>query len=79
MEPRKQEHRPRAEMRALVLQVLAISRRPLSRSEIARAIGRQKAPHISAFLDELVEEGVLERSVKVYHTKARGYVYRLRS
>ncbi len=78
IEPRKQEHRSREEMRELILHLMAMSRRPLSRSEISRAIGRQKSPHISAFIEELVAEGVLERSVKIYHNKAKGYVYQLR-
>lgn len=78
MERRKQEHRPREEMREMILQLMAMARRPLSRTEIARAIGRQKAPHISAFIEELVDEGLLERSIKIYHNKAKGYVYQLR-
>lgn len=77
--PREHGYRSREEMRHLVLQLLALTGRPMSRAEIAYAIGRQKAPHINAFLDELVEQGVLERSVKIYRTKAKGFVYKLRS
>jgi predicted transcriptional regulator len=78
METPKQEHRSRAETRAIILHLLSVSPRPLSRAEISRALRRQKSPHISAFIEELVEEGLLERSIKVYHNKAKGYVYQLR-
>jgi predicted transcriptional regulator len=70
-----QEHRPRSETRELIIMVLQTSEIPLSRMQIARAIKRQKSQNITSMIDELLEEGLIERGVKTYHNKVQGYVY----
>lgn len=72
-----QEHRPRDEARALIFDVVAESPRPLTRTEIARAIRREKTPHLITMIEELVDEGVFQRWTKLYPNGVEGYVYAL--
>lgn len=69
------EHRTREETRQEILNLLQHADRPLTRTQIARAIGRAKAPHIVHLIDELVEEGLLKRELMTFRTRAKGYVY----
>ncbi len=72
-----QAHRPRDEARALIFDVVAESERPLTRTEIARAIQRVKTPHLISMIEELVDEGVFRRWTKLYPNGVEGYVYAL--
>lgn len=71
----KQAHRPREETRRMIVEILRGSDAPLTRTEIARALQRGKTPHLSALLDALVLEGVVQRGVRVFPNGVQGYVY----
>lgn len=75
---KKQEHRPQHETRLLLIALFHQANRSLSRTEVARAIRRSKSPGLIAALDELVQEGIIERGIKTYHNKVRGYEYWLK-
>lgn len=69
------EHRTREETRQEILNLLQRVNRPLTRTQIARAIGRAKAPHIVHLIDELVDDGLLKRELTTFRTRAKGYIY----
>lgn len=70
-----QNHRSREETRAILLHLFSVAPRPLSRSEVARALKRSKSPNVTSLLEELVAEGILERGVRTYFTGVQGYEY----
>lgn len=72
-----QDHRPRDEARALIFDIVAESPRPLTRTEIARAIRRVKSPHLIDMIEELVDEGIFQRWTQLYPNGVEGYVYAL--
>lgn len=72
-----QEHRPREETRRLILEALTSRSGALTRTQIARAIQRQKTPHLIDMIEELVDEGVLVRRVKLFGNGVQGYLYSL--
>lgn len=73
-----QDHRPRDEARELILSVVAKSSNGLSRSQIAKLIERAKTPHLIELIEELVEEGLLSRRLKIYGNGVEGYIYSLK-
>lgn len=73
-----QEHRPLSETRELIVRSLIEAERPLTRTEIARALARKKSPHLIDIIDNLVDEQILDRGVKTFHNGVQGYVYSLR-
>ena len=74
----KQDHRPRDEARELILQALADAKSGLTRTQIANAMERAKTPHLIDLIEELVDEGILTRHVKVFGNGVEGYIYSLR-
>lgn len=74
-----QEHRPREETRELILQTIRSSPAPLTRTEIARAIGRVKSPHLIELIDSLVEDNLLHRETMSFHNGVEGYIYSLKA
>lgn len=72
---RQQSHRARYDMRELIIGILSNSDCPLSRTEIANAIQRRKSLNVNSLLEELVVEGYVERSIRVYSNGVQGYQY----
>jgi hypothetical protein len=70
-----QDHRPRDEARELILNAVSGSTNGLSRSQIAKLIERAKTPHLIELIEELVNEGLLSRHIKIYANGVEGYVY----
>ena len=75
----QQYHRPRDETRAIIIDAVASSPRPLTRTQIADALDRRKTPHLNTLIDELVDEGVLTREVRVFHNGVKGYTYTIKN
>jgi len=71
----KQQHRSQQETVRLILHVVSNSPQPMTRAAICAAIGRQKTPHLTILIDNLVASGYLERAVKTFHNGVQGYVY----
>lgn len=76
--PHTQQHRDREQMRALIVELLSASTGALSRTEIARAIQRQKSLNVNSLLEEMVQDGRLERGIRTYRNGVQGYEYWLR-
>lgn len=74
-----QEHRLKAETYKLILDLLMESDVPLTRTEIARGIDRQKSPHLITLIDGMVDNNLLEKTVKTFHNGVQGYVYSLKT
>lgn len=70
-----QEHRTRDVTRDLIVRVLRQSHRPMTRTELARALNRKKTPHLIDMIEDLVAEGVLLRDTTTFHNGVSGYVY----
>ncbi|MDE2858822.1 MAG: hypothetical protein OXN94_13345 [Chloroflexota bacterium] len=70
-----QDHRPRSETRQMMIEVVAKSEKPLTRSEIANRVQRKKTPHLVNMMDSLVEEGIFARSIITFNNGVTGYVY----
>jgi hypothetical protein len=70
-----QDHRPREEARELILEAVAQSKNGLTRSQIAKTIERTKTPHLIDLIEELVEEGHLQRRIKIYANGVEGFLY----
>lgn len=73
----KQDHRSRGDARELILAAITEANSGLTRTQIANAIERTKTPHLINLIEELVDEGVLTRHVKVFGNGVEGYVYSL--
>ncbi|MDE2819129.1 MAG: hypothetical protein OXI40_05290 [Chloroflexota bacterium] len=73
--PMAQDHRPRSETRQMMIEVVAKSEKPLTRSEIANRVQRKKTPHLVNMMDSLVEEGIFARSIITFNNGVTGYVY----
>ena len=71
----KQSHRPRQEARDLILEAIASTPTGLTRTQIANAIRRSKTPHLITLIEQLVEEGLLKREIKVFNNGVEGYIY----
>ena len=70
-----QDHRPRSETRQLMIDIVASSERPLTRSEIVNRLNRKKTPHLIDMMDRLVQDGVFTRSIVTFNNGVTGYVY----
>lgn len=70
-----QDHRPRSETRQLMIDIVAQSERPLTRTEIVNRLNRKKTPHLIDMMDALVDEGVFHRSLHTFHNGVTGYRY----
>lgn len=73
----KQDHRPRDETRILIVEAIHQHQGPMTRTQIARALDRTKTPHLIELIEELVDEGYLQRYVKIFGNGVEGYVYAL--
>lgn len=72
---RRQQHRDRADMRTLIITHLSAATGALSRTEIARALQRQKALNINSMLEEMTTEGILAKGIRTYRNGVQGYEY----
>lgn len=72
----KQEHRPKHETQQMIMMAVAQSD-GLTRTQIARFLGRTKTPHLIQLIDELVDDGYLIRDIKHFANGVQGYVYRM--
>ena len=70
-----QDHRPRSETRQLMIDIVARSERPLTRTEIVNRLNRKKTPHLIDMMDALVDEGVFQRSLHTFNNGVTGYRY----
>ncbi len=70
-----QDHRPRSETRQMMIDIVAQSKRPLTRTEIVNRLNRKKTPHLINMMDALVEDGVFSRSIVTFNNGVTGYVY----
>jgi len=71
----KQDHRPREKARELILDALVENPNGLTRTQIARAINRTKTPYLIKLIEELADDGFLNRYVKVFGNGVEGYIY----
>jgi len=58
-----------------MIDIVAQSSTPLTRTEIARRLNRKKTPHLIHMLDVLVEDGLFQCSIRTFHNGVTGYVY----
>jgi len=72
-----QDHRPRSETRRMMIEIVAESDRPLTRTQIVAGLNRKKTPHLIDMMDGLVDEGIFQRDVVTFHNGVSGYVYSL--
>ena len=72
-----QDHRPRRETRRMMIDLIADSEEPLTRTEIVNRLNRKKTPHLIDMMDGLVTEGIFAREVVRFHNGVEGYVYSL--
>lgn len=72
-----QDHRPLNETRQLMIDIVAQSERPLTRTEIVNRLNRKKTPHLINMMDDLVDDGVFERSIVTFNNGVTGYTYNL--
>ena len=72
-----QDHRPLTKTRQMMIDIVAQSERPLTRTEIVNRLERKKTPHLISMMDELVESGVFQRSIVTFNNGVTGYVYTL--
>ncbi len=70
-----QDHRPRSETRQLMIDIVAQSEQPLTRSQIVSQLNRKKTPHLIDMMDRLVQEGIFSRSIRTFNNGVTGYVY----
>ena len=72
-----QDHRPLTQTRQLMIDIVAQSEKPLTRTEIVNRLNRKKTPHLINMMDELVDSGVFQRSIVTFNNGVTGYVYSL--
>lgn len=70
-----QDHRPLTETRQMMIDIVAQSERPLTRTEIVNRLNRKKTPHLISMMDELVESGVFQQNIVTFNNGVTGYVY----
>ena len=70
-----QQKRGRGETIIAIIDAVYDASEPLSRLEIARAIGRAKTPHLVSIIEGLVQQNVLIRYVTVASNGAPMYFY----
>ena len=59
----------------MMIDIVAQSERPLTRTEIVNRLNRKKTPHLINMMDELVDRGVFRRSIVTFNNGVTGYVY----
>ena len=72
-----QDHRPLSETRQMMIDIVAQSEAPLTRTEIVNRLNRKKTPHLINMMDDLVEHGIFQRSIHTFNNGVTGYVYTL--
>lgn len=72
-----QDHRPRSETRRMMIEIVAKSEDPLTRTQIVNGLNRKKTPHLIDMMDNLVDEKIFQRNVVTFHNGVTGYVYSL--
>ncbi len=72
-----QDHRPLNETRQMMIDIVAQSEVPLTRTEIVKQLNRKKTPHLVNMMDELVDDGIFQRSIVTFNNSVTGYVYTL--
>ena len=72
-----QDHRPRTETRKMMIEIVANSDHPITRTQIVNGLNRKKTPHLIDMMDALVDEGIFSRDVVTFHNGVTGYVYSL--
>lgn len=72
-----QDHRPLTQTRQLMIDIVAQSEQPLTRTEIVNRLNRKKTPHLISMMDDLVDTGVFRRSIFTFNNGVTGYVYSL--
>ena len=72
-----QEHRTKDITQQLIIKALQTSKKPLTRTQIARALNRKKSPHIIELIDEMVAANIVQQDVKTFHNGVKGYIYSL--
>lgn len=72
-----QDHRPRSETRKMMIDLVATSDNPLTRTQIVNGLNRKKTPHLIDMMDGLVDEGIFSRNVVTFNNGVTGYVYSL--
>ena len=70
-----QDHRPRSETRQLMIDIVARSAQPLTRTEIVNRLNRKKTPHLINMMDKLVDEGIFRKDVHTFNNGVTGYIY----
>lgn len=70
-----QDHRPLSETRQLMIDIVARSAEPLTRTEIVNRLNRKKTPHLIDMMDKLVDEGIFRKDVHTFHNGVTGYRY----
>ena len=58
-----------------MIDIVASSERPLTRSEIVNRLNRKKTPHLIDMMDRLVQDGIFARSIVTFNNGVTGYVY----
>ena len=71
----KQDHRARKKTLNLIMQTIENHPSGLTRTQIAKAIERTKTPHLIKLIESLVDEGYIQRQVKVFGNGVEGYLY----
>ena len=59
----------------MMIDIVARSERPLTRTEIVNRLNRKKTPHLISMMDALVDDGVFKRSIVSFNNGVTGYVY----
>ncbi|MCY3781864.1 MAG: hypothetical protein OXG78_16235 [Chloroflexi bacterium] len=72
-----QDHRPLNETRQMMIDIVAQSEVPLTRTEIVNRLNRKKTPHLISMMDELVDSGVFQRNLVTFNNGVTGYTYNL--
>ena len=62
-----QDHRPRSKTRQMMIDIVARSEKPLTRTEIVNRLQRKKTPHLINMMDTLVDEGIFIRSIVAFN------------
>lgn len=73
----KQNHRARDNSLGLIMEAVRNNPGGLTRTQIARTLNRTKTPHLIDLIEELVEDGYLQRQIKTFGNGVEGYLYRI--
>jgi len=70
-----QDHRPRSKTRQLMIDIVAGSEHPLSRTEIVNQLNRKKTPHLIDMMEALADAGVFQKDLVIFNNRVTGYKY----